>query len=114
MDELLYAIIVALAVALIGVLIKWTKLKGYDDKAEAVYIKYELFFSIVGSLLQSIDADLYKELDEAITAVRESYEKDDFTKEDLERCIRECDDVVARVKALLEERKSQIAESKAE
>lgn len=107
MDEIIYTVIVAIIVALIGALIGWTKRKGYDTKFENIYIKYKMVFEIAGALIKAYDEALYNELNDALTKMRSAYESPEFTADQFNEIVKECQDVLNRVDELLNKHKGE-------
>ena len=107
MDEIIYTVIVAIIVALIGALIGWTKRKGYDTKFENIYIKYKMVFEIAGALIRTYDEALYNELNDALTKMKNAYESPEFTADQFNEIVKECQDVLNRVDELLNKHKGE-------
>lgn len=107
MDEIIYTVIVAIIVALIGALIGWTKRKGYDTKFENIYIRYKMVFEIAGALIRTYDEALYNELNEALTKMKNAYESPEFTADQFNEIVKECQDVLNRVDELLNKHKGE-------
>ena len=107
MDEIIYTAIMAIIVALIGALIGWTKRKGYDTKFENIYIKYKMVFEIAGALVKTYDEALYNELKDALTKMRNAYESPEFTADQFNEIVKECQDVLNRVDELLNKHKGE-------
>lgn len=107
MDEIIYTVIVAIVVALIGALIGWTKRKGYDTKFENIYIRYKMVFEIAGALIKAYDEALYNELNDALTKMKNAYESPEFTADQFNEIVKECQDVLNRVDELLNKHKGE-------
>ena len=107
MDEIIYTVIMAIIVALIGALIGWTKRKGYDTKFENIYIKYKMVFEIAGALIKTYDEALYNELNDALTKMKNAYESPEFTADQFNEIVKECQDVLNRVDELLNKHKGE-------
>ena len=107
MDEIIYTVIMAIIVALIGALIGWTKRKGYDTKFENIYIKYKMVFEIAGALVKTYDEALYNELNDALTKMKNAYESPEFTADQFNEIVKECQDVLNRVDELLNKHKGE-------
>lgn len=107
MDEIIYTVIVAIVVALIGALIGWTKRKGYDTKFENIYIRYKMVFEITGALIKAYDEPLYNELNDALTKMKNAYESPEFTADQFNEIVKECQDVLNRVDELLNKHKGE-------
>ena len=107
MDEIIYTVIMAIIVALIGALIGWTKRKGYDTKFENIYIKYKMVFEIAGALIRTYDEALYNELNDALTKMKNAYESPEFTADQFNEIVKECQDVLNRVDELLNKHKGE-------
>ena len=101
MDEIFYTLIVAVVCALISFVIGWTKRKGWDLKAEDLYSKYKLIFDISGNLVQTIDAQLYEEMKEAVEKMTEAYQSTSFTPDMFNEIVKECGDVFRRAQELI-------------
>ena len=107
MDEIIYTVIMAIIVALIGALIGWTKRKGYDTKFENIYIKYKMVFEIAGALIRTYDEALFNELNDALTKMKNAYESPEFTADQFNEIVKECQDVLNRVDELLNKHKGE-------
>ena len=107
MDEIIYTVIVAIIVAVISGVIGWTKRKGYDTKFENIYIKYKMVFEIAGALIKAYDEPLYNELNEALAKMKSAYESPEFTADQFNEIVKECQDVLNRVDELLNKHKGE-------
>lgn len=104
MEHLLTEMIVAIVVAVIGYVVGLMKERQTNLKIEDAYAKYKLFFDVCGNVIKTIDADLYRELDEAITRMRVAYESEAFTVQAFNEIVKECADVFARAQILIKNR----------
>lgn len=98
---ILGAVVLAVITAIIGYGIGWTKKKGYDIAFEDVYAEHRLFFEVAGQMVAEMDEKLYKELEEAVTAMRTAYESPSFTTESFQLIVAECEDVFQRARELI-------------
>ena len=99
--SLLGAVILAAITAVIGYGIGWSKKKGHDIMFEDIYAEHKLFFDVAGQMVKDIDEKLYKELEEAILAMKTAYESPAFTTEAFQEIIMECGDVFERAKEII-------------
>ena len=104
MDAMLSELIVAVITALIGYIVGKFKERQYNLKVEDLYCKYKLLFDISGSVLQTMDAKLYTELEEAISRMKAAYESESFTTQAFNEIVLECKDVFDRAQVVLKNR----------
>ena len=104
MDAMLSESIVAIVTAIIGYIVGKFKERQYNLKVEDLYSKYKLFFDISGSILKTMDAKLYSELEEAIAKMKGAYESESFTTQAFNEIVLECKDVFDRAQIILKNR----------
>ena len=83
MDSLIYGLILAIVAAIVAYLIGYSKRKGWDDAIGEKIETYNFLFTVMGTIIRSIDEKLYNEMTQVIDKLNamldEVYADPEFT-----------------------------------
>ncbi len=98
MELILIGLATAIAVAVIGFFIVQVKANGEIEK---FYYSYQILFIASGEMIKKIDAQLYKEMEELLIAMKNAYNSPCFSEKELKEIMDEAKDVYDEVIKLL-------------
>lgn len=111
MDSLIYGLILAIVAAIVAYLIGYSKRKGWDDAIGEKIETYNFLFTVMGTIIRSIDEKLYNEMTQVIDKLNAMYESGNVTAQDIRQVIDEAKDVFDRAKQVYSEYKNQGSDS---
>ena len=100
MDELIYGLILAIVAAIVAYLIGYSKRKGWDDTISDKIESYNVLFTVMGTIIRSLDEKLYNEMSQVIDKLNAMYQTENVTAQDIQQVIDEAKDVFDRAKDL--------------
>lgn len=98
MDSLIYGLILAIVAAIVAYFIGYSKRKGWDDTVSEKIETYNFVFTVIGTIIRSIDEKLYNEMSQVLDKLNSMYESGDVTAKDIQQVIDEAKDVFDRAK----------------
>lgn len=111
MDDLIYGLILAIVAAIVAYLIGYSKRKGWDDEISDKIESYNFLFTVIGTVIRSLDEKLYNEMSQVIDKLNAMYQTENVTAQDIQQVIDEAKDVFDRAKDLYHSYKNQDTDS---
>lgn len=111
MDDLIYGLILAIVAAIVAYLIGYSKRKGWDDTISDKIESYNFLFTVMGTIIRSLDEQLYNEMSQVIDKLNAMYQTENVTAQDIQQVIDEAKDVFDRAKDLYHSYKNQETDS---
>ncbi len=111
MDELIYALLLTIVAAIVAYLIGYSKRKGWDDTISDKIESYNFLFTVIGTVIRSLDEKLYNEMTQVLDKLNAMYQTENVTAQDIQQVIDEAQDVFDRAKELYQSHKNRETDS---